>query len=179
MAYQALVAQLPPRLDGTPHPLGTHAPVAQVNAALTSQGANAADIRGWHQIEAAYNANVVRKRYVGNLTNVTNCQLATFLPLQEAGKPYRRLALGARQQHINAHVASYMITNLLLRPAAGWQVSHLCHNGSCVNQPHLCLETAAQNRARNMCQGWTHIVCPCGCNHRFNPCPHQPQCILP
>ena len=173
MAYLATFGAAGPPM------LGAFAPLAQVNAALRAQGANAADLAEWHQIEYHYNTEVVRRRYTGNMTNITNCHLATFLPLQQAGKPYRRLALGARHQHINAHVAAYMIHNLVLRPPVGWQVSHLCHNGGCVNPGHLYLETAAANRARNMCQGWTHIVCPCGCNFLFNPCQHRPQCILP
>jgi len=151
-----------------------------VDAALTAQGANAAEVKEWHSIEAAYNSQVVRRRYVGNATNATNCQLTDgFLPRQDANKPYRRLALGGRHQHVNAHVAAYMVHNLVIQPPAGWQVSHLCHVGSCVNPAHLTLEMAAANRARNICQGWTHITCPCGCNHRFNPCRHVPQCVLP
>jgi hypothetical protein len=158
---------------------GAIAPPILVNNALLTQGATRDDIARFHQIEAAYNSQVVRRNYVGQLTNPVGCHLATFLVLQQAGKDYRRLALGARQQHINAHVAAYMVSNLVAVIPAGMQVSHLCHHGECVNPAHLLLETAAQNRARNICQGWTYLVCPCGCNHRFNPCHHQPQCILP
>jgi len=174
MAYRALFG------PAGPPTLGAIAPVATVDAALTAQGANAAEVKEWHTIEAACNSQVVRRRYVGNATNATNCQLTDgFLPRQDANKPYRRLALGGRHQHINAHVAAYMVHNLVVQPPAGWQVSHRCHVGSCVNPAHLTLEMAAANRARNICQGWTHIACPCGCNHRFNPCRHVPQCVLP
>lgn len=174
MAYNALFGPAGPPM------LGAHAPAAAVNVALTAKGLDADERKEWHSIEAAYNANVVRRRYVGAATNAINCHLTdAFLPRQDQNKPYRRLALGVRHQHINAHVAAYMVHNLEGRPPAGQQVSHLCHNGSCVNPAHLILETAAANRARNICQGWTHIVCPCGCNHRFNPCVHNPQCILP
>jgi len=174
MAYQALFGPAgPPRL-------GFHAPVQAVDAALIAQGATAAEIIQWHTIEAAYNSLIARRRWVNTSTNVIGCHLTdSFLARQDQNKPYRRLPLGARHQHVNAHVAAYMITNLAVQPPAGMQVSHLCHNGSCVNRTHLVLETAVQNRARNICQGWTFIVCPCGCNHLFNPCQHLPQCILP
>jgi len=173
MAYNALFGV------GGPALLGASAPAAAVNNALTAQGATAQDITAWHAIEAAYNQHIVRRRYVNNLTNAVGCHLTTsFLPLQQAGKPYTRLALGQRHAHINSHVAAYMVYNLQVQPPAGWQVSHLCHSGSCVNPAHLRLETATMNRDRNKCQGWTHINCP-GCQFRFNPCQHNPQCVLP
>ena len=173
MAYNALFGA------GGPPRLGATAPAAAVNLALTAQQANAQDIAAWHMIEAAYLQRIVRHRYVNQHTNAVGCHLThAFLPLQQAGKPYTRLALGARHQHINSHVAAYMVHNVQTQPAAGWQVSHLCHNGSCVNPAHLILETAAQNRDRNKCQGWTHIPCP-GCNVLFSPCQHNPQCVLP
>jgi hypothetical protein len=117
MAYIALFGV------GGPPMLGAIAPAAAVNNALAAQQANAQDLATWHTIEAAYLQRVVRHRYVNQHTNAVGCHLtAGFLPLQQAGKPYTRLALGARHQHINSHVAAYMVHNLQIQPAAGWQV---------------------------------------------------------
>lgn len=62
----------------------------------------------------------------------------------------------------------------------GKQVSHLCHNRVCFNADHLVVEDAETNRDRNKCRSWSWVTCPCGCNHKFNPCTtHDPKCILP
>jgi len=115
------------------------------------------------------------------------CIVPSDLTLHDAKnkKPYFTLPLGKRHEHENAHVAAYMVGNQCAKPQESKdnnvpsQVSHLCHNGGCVNFQHIRLESANQNVSRNRCQGWTHVLCPCGCNHRFNPCTHNPQCILP
>lgn len=64
------------------------------------------------------------------------------------------------------------------RLTANWEFSHLCHNTGCINPDHLTLESAQDNQARNMCNGWAFVECP-QCSEVFNPCKHWPQCILP
>jgi len=49
MAYQALFG------PAGPPTLGARAPAAAVDAALTAQGANAAEMKEWHTVELAYN----------------------------------------------------------------------------------------------------------------------------
>jgi hypothetical protein len=60
-----------------------------------------------------------------------------------------------------------------------YEVSHLCHNTDCINAEHVRLESKELNADRNRCNGQSWITCPCGCEHTFNPCKHEPQCILP
>ena len=131
LAHNAYRALLPANA-----PLGTHAPVGLVNAALRAQGANQAEIAEWHNIEQHYNSTVARRNYAGNLTNAVGCHLATFLTRQEAGKDYRRLPLGQRHAHINAHVAAYMIEHLKVKPPAGWQVCLTCAITGSVSTRH-------------------------------------------
>jgi hypothetical protein len=62
------------------------------------------------------------------------------------------LALGLKPQVLPAHVRD-------LHP----QGSHLCHDRECGNYKHLCIESQAENRARQHCAGpptCTHIP-PC------------------
>lgn len=47
-----------------------------------------------------------------------------------------------------------------------YTVSHLCHNGNCLNPRHLVLESLAVNKSRNVCPG------PTNCNHK-------PLCLVP
>jgi hypothetical protein len=66
--------------------------------------------------------------------------------------------------------------------AASYQVSHLCHNGSCFNPEHLTIESAVLNKARNTCQGQVITICSCG--QIYNSCCHgstemQKRCLLP
>jgi hypothetical protein len=56
-----------------------------------------------------------------------------------------------------------------------WEASHLCNHPWCVNLDHLVWEHILNNTARKNCRTW--ITCPCGCNHSFNPCIHEPKCI--
>jgi len=58
------------------------------------------------------------------------------------------------------------------------QVSHLCHNPRCFNEKHLIVEHKKSNLERNKCKNWTWVSAPC-CGKKFNPCLHNPQCILP
>ena len=145
------------------------------DAILVAAGASPDEIHKWHDVETAYWTQLGRRSWP---SHALNCHLAVHLALHDASKPYRSLPLGARHQKIAAHVAAYMVNNVVLKPTGGLQVSHLCHNGGCVNPDHLLPETRAENLARNMCQGWKLVTCPCPCAVRFNPCPHQPQCLL-
>src|ERR1700761_8773135 len=74
-----------------------------------------------------------------------------------------------------------MIMNTVTN-AASYQVSHLCHNGSCFNPDHLVVESAALNKARNVCQGQVMTICNCGLI--YNSCCHgsvemMKKCLLP
>lgn len=110
-------------------------------------------------------------------TNSTECILAMKTPHREA-KGYVRMKIQNSASRIE-----YYLHHLAIRARDqdipdGMEVSHLCHNRTCFNAEHLLLETAVDNRSRNKCIGWTWINSPCGCE-KFNPCQHNPQCILP
>jgi len=108
-------------------------------------------------------------------TNTKGCVLATGWT-KKGVKDYRVLALGIRHLQESAHVSAWIASRGTI---PNNQVSHLCHENACIKFSHLADETQEENLDRNMCQRWTWINCPCQCGHRFNPCQHQPQCILP
>lgn len=64
-------------------------------------------------------------------------------------------------------------------PKNNLEISHLCHNSTCFNPRHLIIEKRSLNLQRNKCMNWKWISCPCPCNNKFNPCQHNPKCILP
>jgi len=124
-----------------------------------------------------------KQKYEGKYKSVrettgTCCLLATG-PQQDQRKRYRPVGLGQRHQKLNAHVVAFLLANLMAQIPADMQVSHLCHNPQCWDPAHLLLESSVNNLARNICVGHKWITCPCSCNFTFNPCPHNPQCILP
>lgn len=134
----------------------------------------------------AYNVQNITQQFNNKMNNsppVANalgCLRATNWTRKDQTCDYRMLALGTRKCQIGAHVAAWIAANGQMVPG-NVQVSHLCHDGSCVAANHLILETDAQNRHRNLCNGWTRIPCQCcgNANHLINPCQHVPQCILP
>src|SRR6185369_294956 len=65
--------------------------------------------------------------------------------------------------------------DLSLYKKEDWEASHLCNHPFCVNLDHLVWEHRIYNARRKNCRIWT--TCPCGCNHSFNPCTHNPKCI--
>jgi hypothetical protein len=140
---------------------------------MNKPGATVADVDFWFTVRTAYTSH-----RIGGSTNNLGCRLATHLALHDATKKYRSLPLGRRHMKIDMHIAAYMIENQELKPTNAMQVSHLCHQGGCYLNAHLVCETQQQNLDRYKCQGWAHIMCP-GCNLLFNPCQHQPQCVLP
>jgi hypothetical protein len=60
------------------------------------------------------------------------------------------------------------------------QVSHLCHEKTCINPAHIIQESGHLNRSRQPCSGASllKVVCSCGCVTIANPCRHEPKCIL-
>ena len=119
-------------------------------------------------------------------TNTTNCWLAQKATNKGAGKGWVKLNLtgdaGAMAKYYSHHlvlIAAGKDDLLRIAQRNGLQLSHLCHHPNCFNWEHITLETGEANIQRTMCKGWKWAVCPCGCNHTFNPCQHQPPCILP
>lgn len=119
----------------------------------------------------------------------TGCRLAQKTANKKAGFGWVKMkppGLGGRAEYYVHHLtvvagaedaASYaQVKELLLK---GNQFSHRCHQPRCFAEGHIVLESEADNLARTVCKGTTWVVCPCGCGHEFNPCPHAPQCILP
>jgi len=147
----------------------------QIEAQLRMAGADADEIRYWWTVDGAFRRALVGHGVYPN--SPTECKLAINLTQQMKGKDYRVIPLGSRHQKEYAHIAAYMTSRVVAKPTQGMQVSHLCHHGECVNPVHLALETREQNLDRNKCQGWTWIRCPHG--ELFNPCQHNPQCLLP
>lgn len=63
----------------------------------------------------------------------------------------------------------------------GKQVSHLCHNPTCINPDHLIVETQSENEARKECANKINVVTDIGGKRYYLPakaCPHTPNCIL-
>jgi len=109
-------------------------------------------------------------------TNSTGCLLAS--KTSHEAKGYVRMKVpgsASRTEYYLHHLAIRARDNEL---SADMEVSHLCHNRTCFNAAHLLVESALDNRNRNKCIGWTWIKCPHG-GEQFNPCQHEPQCILP
>jgi len=80
------------------------------------------------------------------------------------------------------HLTYYMQNDVLPAPNSNMQISHLCHNNSCVNPVHLCMESTRTNLSRNYCV--YEVVCTCAhCpiaeDHYVNICQHQPRCLCP
>jgi len=157
--------------------------LAQSKAQLRAQGATEAEIAEWLLIREKYLQLVNSAIQATFVNNSTQCVLAEGLTRHDRTNQYRIVPLGRRHRKIAAHVAAWMIHNIQVKPNDPMQVSHLCHHGQCIYPPHLFLETAVVNRARNMCIGWKWVTCPgtpgAVCGHSFNPCPHVPQCVLP
>lgn len=60
-------------------------------------------------------------------------------------------------------------------PDTSLQYSHRCHNGRCINPEHGIWETDLENKARNRCQGTSHLELP---NHAdLQLCAHSVPCL--
>lgn len=122
------------------------------------------------------------KYFVPATTNSTGCLLATKTPNKGEKTGWVKCKVGGQRTEYYIHHLALIVANRqdeLRGLIDGKQVSHLCHNRCCFKASHLIVEDAEDNRGRNRCRGWTWITCPCGCDHKFNLCPHNPQCILP
>jgi hypothetical protein len=68
-------------------------------------------------------------------------------------------------------------------PDEKYQLSHLCHNNSCINSTHLTVEYGVYNLSRNYCPHVVEFDCPhpeCDTNshrHFVNICGHTPKCL--
>jgi len=58
------------------------------------------------------------------------------------------------------------------------EVSHLCHNPSCLNPDHMIWELHPANSDREKCRFTRALQCPCDCKHVFSLCTHDPKCIV-
>lgn len=125
-------------------------------------------------------------------TNSLSCVLAAKTPNKSPKKKLateENIAQGWVKCKVGGQRTEYYVHHLaliaagrkeeLLKKSKDDHVSHLCHQRTCFNAAHLVVESSKKNRDRNKCIGWTYINCPCPCNHKFNPCNHIPQCILP
>ena len=122
------------------------------------------------------------KSYYGPASsNSIGCLLAN----KASNKPFRA---GWVKCKVGGQRKEYYVHHLALIPAGRGgelrgllkkkQVSHLCHQRTCFNASHLIVEDRKTNQDRTKCRGWTWIKAPKG-KHKFNPCQHHPQCILP
>lgn len=116
---------------------------------------------------------------------LTNCLVAQDVNNQDK-RPKVKLP-NTREEHKGEKLQMYVhhlvfIANLNEDPThltqQDYEVSHLCHNVNCINAEHLRWESKDLNADRNRCHGQSWVTCPC-CSHTFNPCKHNPQCILP
>lgn len=136
--------------------------------------------------EVQHALNRIRNGYPpyfgGAVYNSTGCLLAAKTPNKGEKAGWVKCKVGGQRTEYYIHHLALIAANRqqdLQGVSEGKQVSHLCHNRTCFQPDHLVVEDAKVNRERNKCQGWTWITCPCGCNYKFNPCTHSPQCILP
>lgn len=60
-------------------------------------------------------------------------------------------------------------------PNTSLQYSHRCHNGRCVSPAHGVWETDQENKARNKCQGSSHLELPSGAYLQL--CTHIIPCL--
>jgi len=59
-------------------------------------------------------------------------------------------------------------------PDSHYEASHLCNHPWCLNAEHLRWEIPTKNYKRKNCNANT--TCP-NCQHKFNPCVHNPMCL--
>jgi hypothetical protein len=127
-----------------------------------------------------------RQSYGAARKNDKGCWLAQKAPHNGDGTGYIRVKVNKERTEYYAHHLAVAIGDGREKLRLVYQrgdlpehpVSHLCHERKCFNPAHLIVEPAVVNRSRIACAGFTFVACPCGCNHIFNPCKHEPQCIL-
>ncbi len=121
--------------------------------------------------------------YYGPATsNSCACLLASKQPNKGPEAGWVKCKVGGSKKEYYIHHLALLNANRKIELQGllqGKQVSHLCHQRTCFNPEHLIVEDAEANRDRTRCKNWKWVCCPCGCNHKFNPCTHSPQCILP
>ena len=115
----------------------------------------------------------------------TGCLLSKKGTNKARGKGYAKAKLrgsGIRREFYLHHLVVLMKANgeehIKLVGDGKHEVSHLCHQSTCINHDHIVVETKQQHKQRQACHGSTWVSCPC-CEHSFSPCKHDPQCILP
>jgi len=90
-----------------------------------------------------------------------------------AGRGYGTLHVKNQQfdKRFNAHRLIFKLYNPTTEVKLGdrtMQVSHLCHNGMCINPAHLAFEGDLLNKDRTKCAHGSAELCP-----------HDPKCIFP
>ena len=99
------------------------------------------------------------------------CLLAKKATNKGRGKGYIKMKAGARRREFYAHhlvlLANGREMDLVkLHTKRNWQVSHRCHNRSCIESTHLVVEPRKVNLQRN------------DCRRRSRQCRHDPPCIF-
>lgn len=98
-----------------------------------------------------------------------------FLSVHREGK--KTLPQNAHRLVVIAFESEEDIEHLLNH---GWHASHLCHEPTCINPVHICVEPKDKNEDRKCCKGRITIRCRIGGVWyvlKAKPCPHEPKCI--
>lgn len=101
--------------------------------------------------------------------------------------PNTKIGIKKMYMHHLALIADGRVNELgwCTQASKKFQVSHLCHNGGCVNPGHLMVEESTLNKDRNSCQEHEIIEYSGWGPMRYNPCRHggernvYKKCILP
>jgi len=132
---------------------------------------NVSEKRKAHKSRTCWEAWLKLKR--GAVTNKKGCLLAKV----ESKDVYPKTR--AENRWLPNHMLVFYAHHPEQEPKEGFDVSHLCHEPKCINPAHLRLEQAELNRDRNKCISWKWMKCPKHPEEEaWNPCQHQPQCVL-
>jgi len=111
-------------------------------------------------------------------TNKYGCKLVQHLVPPRSGKnitPQVHLGDGFNKKERITKVAMIAVERYAPSEEKNLQISHLCHNATCINTDHLVQESAEINNSRKNCVGIVEIQLPTGIQ-RGQVCTHQPPC---